>query len=181
MFILIGLGNPGKEYERTRHNLGFLMVDYLQTQWHFPRFQLDKTFQAELSRGNFLNQDIILVKPQTFMNLSGQSAQAIKQFYKLDSKQFGVVYDELDLPWGKFRMRKEGSSAGHNGIKSIMAALSSDQFYRFRMGIKPESYFAGEERKTPVLARFSKAEEESMPDFFVEAQKAIETELSSLK
>lgn len=180
MFILMGLGNPGQEYERTRHNLGFLMLDCLQTSWHFPRFRLDKHFQAEVSQGQLAGKDILLVKPQTFMNLSGQSAQIIKLFYKLDSTQFGIVYDEMDLPWGKIRVRKDGSSAGHNGIKSIIAALGSDKFLRFRMGIQPENYIAGSERRTPVLARFSNAEEESMGEIFNDMQKVIESELGSL-
>ncbi len=181
MFVIIGLGNPGKDYERTRHNMGFLMVDCLQTSWKFPRFSLDKDFQAEISKGKWQDQDIILVKPQTFMNLSGQSAQAIKQFYKLTSQQFGIVYDELDLPWGKLRIRKEGSSAGHNGIKSIITGLGSEEFYRFRIGIKPESYLPGQERRTPVLERFSKVEEASLAAIFDQTQKAIESELGSLK
>lgn len=180
MFVIVGLGNPGKEYEMTRHNMGFLMVDCLQTGWHFPRFSLDKHFQAEISRGQFAGQDILLVKPQTFMNLSGQSVQAIQQFYKLLSTQFAIVYDELDLPWGKIRVRKDGSSAGHNGIKSVIAALGSEQFYRFRIGMRPESYVDGQERRTPVLERFNKQEEADMSKVFDQVQKEIENHLATL-
>ena len=117
MIVIVGLGNPGKEYEHTRHNVGFDFLDFLQTTWKFPRFHIDKAFQAEVSKGKFQDQDILLVKPQTFMNLSGQAVQAIQHFYKLSPEQFWIVYDELDLPVGKLRVRKNGSSAGHNGIK----------------------------------------------------------------
>ncbi len=181
MIVLVGLGNPGAEYERTRHNAGFLCLEYLQTSWQFPRFHADKHFQAEISRGQLLEEDILLVKPQTFMNLSGQSVLAIKQFYKLSPEQFWIVYDEMDLPLGKLRIRKEGSSAGHNGIKSIMAALGAEHFYRFRIGIRPEHYQAGEERQTSVLGRFSSADEELLYKVFDEVKVGIEKELRALR
>ncbi|MBI4836260.1 MAG: aminoacyl-tRNA hydrolase [Candidatus Abawacabacteria bacterium] len=180
MIVIVGLGNPGKDYQYTRHNAGFLCLDALQTAWQFPQFHSDKHFQAEIAKGKMHDQDILLVKPQTFMNLSGQSVLAVQQFYKLPVNHFWLVYDELDLPIGKVRIRKDGSSAGHNGIKSIIAALGSDQFYRFRIGVKPEHYQPGMERQSTVLERFSVQEEEHLFNVFGEVQKAIEKELITI-
>lgn len=177
MIVVVGLGNPGKEFENTRHNAGFMCLDYLQTAWHFPQFHLDKHFQAEISKGKVEAQEVLIVKPQTFMNLSGQSVQAICHFYKLSSENFWVVYDELDLPLGKIRVRKEGSSAGHNGIKSIIAALATDKFYRFRIGIKPEAFSPGQEKRTSVLGHFGASDEETLFAAFDDVKKAIEAEL----
>jgi PTH1 family peptidyl-tRNA hydrolase len=177
MLILVGLGNPGQEYERTRHNIGFLMLDCLQTSWKFPQFKLEKKFQAEISKGLLFGETILLVKPQTFMNLSGQSVQQLQQFYKLEPQQFWLVYDELDLPYGKIRVRKDGSPAGHNGIKSVIAALGTDQFYRFRIGICPEHYQPGQERQSVVLGRFSADEDAVMGEIFQQVQQSIEQEI----
>lgn len=173
MIVIVGLGNPGKEYENTRHNAGFLCLDYLQTNWKFPQFRINKDYQAEISKGKWYGQDILLVKPQTFMNLSGQTVQAIKQFYKLQPAQFWIVYDELDLPVGKLRIRTEGSSAGHNGIKSIIAALATDQFYRFRIGIQPEEFDPSREKQSVVLGKFSVEEEERLFAVFDEVQREM--------
>jgi len=174
MIVLVGLGNPGKEYEKTRHNAGFLCLDYLQTSWKFPQFHLDKSFQAEVSKSKWLDEDILLVKPQTFMNLSGQSVQAIAQFYKLPPTQFWIVYDELDLPVGKLRVRKEGSSAGHNGIKSIMAALATEQFTRFRIGVQPENFNPSSEKQSVVLSRFTESEEDKLFTIFDQVKQELE-------
>lgn len=175
MIVIVGLGNPGKEYEKTRHNAGFLCLDYLQTSWHFPQFHLDRNYQAEVTKAKCLDHDVLLVKPQTFMNLSGQTVQAIQQFYKLPSEKFWIVYDELDLPVGKLRIRQEGSSAGHNGIKSIIAALGTDKFYRFRIGVQPESFDPSREKQSVVLSRFNSTEEEKLFATFEEANTQIQT------
>lgn len=175
MIVIVGLGNPGKEYKKTKHNIGFLFLDMLQTGWKFPSFHFDKHFNAEVSKGVYEGQDILLVKPQTFMNLSGQAVQSIQQFYKLQPEEFWIVYDELDLPWGKFRIRTEGSSAGHNGIKSIIAALGSEKFSRFRIGIQPDNFELGQERKSTVLSTFTKEEEKHMIDIFEQVEKEMKT------
>ncbi len=179
MIVIVGLGNPGKEYEKTKHNIGFLFLDMISTSWKLPAFHLDKDFNAEISKGTYENQDILLVKPQTFMNLSGQAVLAIQQFYKLSPEDFWIVYDELDLPWGKIRIRKEGSSAGHNGIKSIIAALGSEKFHRFRIGIQPEHFEPGQERQSTVLGKFSKDEQKQMIDIFEKVETEMKQILSS--
>lgn len=177
MIVIIGLGNPGKEYEKTKHNIGFLFLEMLQTQWKFPEFHFDKHFNAEIAKGSFEGKDILLVKPQTFMNLSGQSALAIQQFYKLKPEDFWIVYDELDLPWGTIRVRTEGSSAGHNGIKSIIAGLGSEKFHRFRIGIKPEHFEPGQERQSTVLSKFTKEEQKEMIEIFNQVETGMRKSL----
>ncbi|HKZ37406.1 MAG TPA: aminoacyl-tRNA hydrolase [Chryseolinea sp.] len=179
MIVIVGLGNPGKEYEKTKHNIGFLFLDMIQTDWKFPKFHLDKHFTAEISKGTYEGQDILLVKPQTFMNVSGQAVLSIQQFYKLQPENFWIVYDELDLPWGKIRIRTEGSSAGHNGIKSIIAALGSEQFHRFRIGIQPEHFEPGQERQGTVLSKFTKEEQKQMVDIFEQVEEEMKTILNS--
>jgi PTH1 family peptidyl-tRNA hydrolase len=122
-YLIIGLGNPGKEYEATRHNIGFACLDHLANKLDFP------DWIANTVGGN----RVILIKPTTFMNLSGEAAQAVSQFYKLAPSQMLAVYDELDIPFGQIRTRIGGSSAGHNGVKSLIEHLGED-FGRVRIG-----------------------------------------------
>ncbi len=135
MKLIIGLGNPGKDYARTRHNVGFQVVDFLCASWGFPAFAPHKKFSAELSEGSLGGEKVILVKPATFMNLSGTAARALLDFYKLTAADIFVIQDELDIPFGTHRLATDSSAAGHNGIKNIIEQLGTQAFTRLRVGI----------------------------------------------
>lgn len=133
MFLFVGLGNPGKEYERNRHNVGFMAVDQIARDYNFPDFK--KKYSGEYSEGNIGNQKIAILKPQTFMNLSGRSVAPCVNFYKIPLNQVFVFYDELDLEPCKIRIKSGGGSGGHNGIKSLDECLGDPHYTRVRIGI----------------------------------------------
>ncbi|MFA6304267.1 MAG: aminoacyl-tRNA hydrolase [Patescibacteria group bacterium] len=135
MKLIIGLGNPGKDYLKTRHNTGFMALDALQANWHAPNFSLNKKFKAEISELETNGQKIILAKPQTFMNASGEAIQAIVAYFKIKPEDIWVIYDDVDLPLGKIRIGQFESAGGHNGLKSIIECLGVKNFIRFRIGI----------------------------------------------
>lgn len=132
MRLFVGLGNPGAKYQNNRHNIGFMAVDEIVRRHNFSGWS--KKFQGELSEGNFEGQRVLLLKPLTFMNLSGQSVQAAAAFYKITLDDIIVLHDELDLTPSKVRVKKGGGSGGHNGIKSIDGHLGQD-YWRVRLGI----------------------------------------------
>jgi PTH1 family peptidyl-tRNA hydrolase len=166
MKAIIGLGNPGKEYENTRHNVGFMIVDRLREQWNFSDFSLNKKFDAEISEGLRGGKKILLAKPQTFMNLSGTSVRKILDFYKLSPDDIVVIQDELDLPIGTHKVATDSSSAGHNGIKDIIKHLGTQRFKRLRVGIATPQQDASCLRGAHdfVLGSFSREEEETLRD-----------------
>lgn len=133
MKLIVGLGNPGSEYQDTRHNIGFMVVDKLAKELTTPAAVWDtkKDLKSMIARAG----DIILAKPTTYMNNSGLAVKAIMSFYKLEPGDIWVIHDDIDLPLGKIRIREGGSSAGHNGIESIMKMVGTDKFLRFRLGI----------------------------------------------
>jgi len=140
MKIIVGLGNLGKQYENTRHNVGFLAMDKIVEKMAQKdikvEFRLENKFEAEIAKIKLGNEDVILVKPQTFMNLSGKAVKKVVDFYKINpAKDLIVIYDDIDLPLAKVRIRSEGSSAGHNGLQSIIDELGTDRFMRVRIGI----------------------------------------------
>lgn len=133
MYIIIGLGNPGRKYENTRHNLGFITIDRLASKHDI---KVDKIkFKALVGDGRIAGQKVLLVKPQTYMNLSGESVREVVNYYKTEPEEIIVIYDDLDLPLGNLRIRKSGSAGTHNGMKSVVYQLKSDQFPRVRIGI----------------------------------------------
>ncbi len=136
MFLLIGLGNPGKEYANTRHNIGFSCLEYIRTQWKFPAFRENSSFRAECSEEKIGTEKVILARPKTFMNRSGDAAQKIAHFYKIEPRNIIVIHDDLDIPLGKVRESFGSRSAGHNGVEDIIGALGTKDFFRFRIGIK---------------------------------------------
>ncbi|HUR37809.1 MAG TPA: aminoacyl-tRNA hydrolase [Terriglobales bacterium] len=139
MKLIVGLGNPGAEYELTPHNMGFLVIDQIAEDCKVK--VVNRHCRALTARAKFGGQDVLLVKPETFMNLSGTSIRALVEKYgeEMDvSKDLIVVYDELDFPLGTIRIKERGSSAGHNGIESILGSLGTDEFLRVRVGISPE-------------------------------------------
>lgn len=137
MYIIVGLGNPGKKYENTRHNMGFIAVDLLAEKYGI---KVDKIkFKALVGEGRIAGQKVLLVKPQTYMNLSGQSVMEVMNFYKEDIENLIVIYDDIDIPTGTIRLRKKGSAGTHNGMRNIVYLLQEDGFPRIRVGIGSES------------------------------------------
>ncbi len=134
MKLIVGLGNPGKEYEGTRHNVGFMTIDRLANKLGLS-FKLETKFEGELATGNIGSNKVILLKPSTYMNLSGNSIIKVFNYYKINIEDLIIVYDDLDIPTGKIRIRQSGSAGGHNGIKSIIQSFSSSEFNRVRIGI----------------------------------------------
>ena len=132
MFLFIGLGNKGSRYLNNRHNIGFSFIDYLVKKYHFSK--VNNKLKSNLYKGNILNNTILLSKPQTMMNLSGESVKLVKNFYKIDIDNIFVFHDELDLDIGKIKFKFGGSSAGHNGIKNIDKHIGNE-YYRIRIGI----------------------------------------------
>ena len=132
--MIVGLGNPGKEYEATRHNVGFWLLDELAWQWK-ATFKDEKKFFGEVARVSRLEGDVWLIKPMTFMNRSGQAVAALAQFYKIKPEEILVVHDELDIECGRIKFKLGGGNGGHNGLKDIQARLGTPNFYRLRLGI----------------------------------------------
>lgn len=159
MKIIIGLGNPGKQHENTRHNLGFLVLDKIAENLQAQRdFKENKRLKSEILKTTLGNEVVILAKPKTFMNLSGQAVQAILSFHKASIKNLLVIHDDLDLPLGKIRFSRESGPAGHNGVSSIIESLGTNDFIRLRVGIATESNLATR-NKNFVLGKFSSEEE----------------------
>jgi PTH1 family peptidyl-tRNA hydrolase len=133
MKLIVGLGNPGKKYEGTRHNMGFMAIDLLSDQ---AQIDVDKeVFHGLMGRGKIYDEDVILFKPTTFMNLSGTAVQEVVHYFKIALEDIVVIYDDMAIPIGFIRLRKEGSSGGHKGMQNIIDCLSSDQIKRIRVGI----------------------------------------------
>jgi len=132
--LIVGLGNPGKEYEATRHNAGFWLVERLAADGHAP-FRAEAKFHGLAAKASLERQEVWLLKPQTYMNASGRSVAALAGFYKIAPAEILVVHDELDLPPGAAKLKKGGGHAGHNGLRDIAAALKTPDFWRLRLGI----------------------------------------------
>jgi PTH1 family peptidyl-tRNA hydrolase len=163
--IIAGLGNPGKEYIGTRHNIGFEVINALADKQDFDPWMEKKDLKCLLTTKTLGSTRVILVKPTTFMNISGEAVQAVSHFYKVDPAHLLVVHDELDIPFGQIRTRVGGSSAGHNGIKSVTQHLGED-YGRVRIGVKAETRM---EASDFVLAKFSKEEQEHIPELIKES------------
>ena len=153
MKLIVGLGNIGKEYENTRHNMGFMLVDRYLEYKNIP-LKFKEKFNAMYIETNINGEKVIFIKPTTYMNNSGMAVRAFLDFYKLDVQDILVISDDLDLDLGKFRLRRNGSSGGHNGLKSIISHLNSDDFKRLRIGISNDK----DDVINYVLSKFSKKE-----------------------
>lgn len=172
--LVVGLGNPGKEYDGTRHNIGFAAVDhFVGSHDEFSAWVAKKDLHCQITTGNLGGTRVIVIKPSTFMNDSGRAVQAVQNFYKVGNAQTLVVHDELDIPFGQLRTRLGGGTAGHNGLKSIIHQ-TGDDFGRLRIGIDSEHRTKTEE-KDFVLKSFSKAEQGDLPKLYAETN-AILTE-----
>ncbi|MEB3223800.1 MAG: aminoacyl-tRNA hydrolase [Candidatus Sericytochromatia bacterium] len=162
MKLVVGLGNPGAGYADTRHNVGWLVLDALADALGAEPFKADKRHRAEVADARDGARRLHLVKPQTYMNLSGESVGALMRFWKLTPKDVLVVYDDLAIPLGTVRVRPDGSAGGHNGIKSLLAHLGTPTFDRVRVGIGPQP--AGMKSEVFVLGRWSPSERLLLPE-----------------
>jgi PTH1 family peptidyl-tRNA hydrolase len=160
--LIIGLGNPGKEYDGTRHNIGFACLEAFAGTGEFQPWIDKKNLKCQESNGMLGDTKVILVKPTTFMNLSGEAVSAIANFYKLGAEKIIVVHDELDIPFGQIRLRAGGSSAGHNGLKSVIQHIG-EGFGRVRIGIGPKEPEQIDSADF-VLGRFSKDQQSHMSE-----------------
>lgn len=171
MYIIVGLGNPTKEYQNTRHNIGFDVIDKIADTYSIS--VLEKKHKALVGKGIINGQKVILAKPQTYMNLSGESVRELVDYYKVDEEtELIIIYDDISLDVGQLRIRKKGSAGGHNGIKSIIQHLGTETFPRIKMGVgeKPKGYDLADY----VLGHFKKEERVIMDESAVLAVKAIE-------
>lgn len=174
MKVFVGLGNPGRQYEETRHNIGFMVIDELADMWNIPLTQ--SKFKGIFGQGTINGEKVLLLKPLTYMNLSGECVRPLLDFYKLDVEDLVVIYDDLDLPAGKLRLRQKGSAGGHNGIKSLIQHLGTQNFNRIRMGIdRPKN---GPSISDYVLGKFHAEERPAIDDSVKKAAEACEENLS---
>ena len=175
MFIIAGLGNPSRKYEGTRHNVGFDVIDRISEKYNIS---VDtKKHLALTGKGIIENQKVLLVKPQTYMNLSGESIRSAVDFYKADAAgELIVIYDDVALAPGQLRIREKGSAGGHNGMKNIIACLGTQEFTRIRVGVgeKPDGYDLADY----VLGHFTRAEREQMEEGYDRAADAVRLILS---
>lgn len=169
MYIIVGLGNPGSRYAHTRHNVGFDTIDILADRYGISVD--NKKFKALWGKGVIEGQRVVLAKPQTYMNLSGESVRQLIDFYKIDeTEELIVIYDDISLEPGQLRIRVKGSAGGHNGIKSIIAHLGGQDFKRIKVGVGEKPL--GFDLADYVLSRFSKAERESVEEALQRAAEA---------
>lgn len=171
MFVIVGLGNPGKEYEETRHNTGFMVLDALAEKYNIDVKKVK--CKALLGQGEINGEKVILVKPQTFMNLSGQAVAEVLNFYKVDKENFVVIFDDIDLPVGKLRVKERGSAGTHNGVKSIVSSLGTTEFKRVKVGVGKQR--PGEDLVNHVLGKFSKEDRALLDESIEKAVGAVET------
>lgn len=184
MKIMVGLGNPAEKYDGTRHNLGFEVVDQFYKRIANGLWQMEKKFNAEVLQVNYPLDDthypLLLVKPQTFMNNSGEAVAKIVRFFKVDTKDVIVVHDDLDLFLGKMKVRLGGGAGGHHGVESVIAKLGSDQFVRVRLGIGTDQGFLGEHKRINfnaehfVMERFLASERSKVKSMLKHGLQAIE-------
>jgi len=175
MILIVGLGNPGIKYKKTRHNVGFLTIDNLQKINQLPPWHFEKKFDSEISQGKINQKKVTLAKPQTYMNNSGVAVKKLIRNLKLKIENLIVIHDDLDLVLGKFKLQKGRGSAGHKGVKSIIDALGTKDFWRLRIGIKPP--FLKEKKREWVnkfvLENFTKEEEKIIQGVIKEAIKGL--------
>ncbi len=158
MYVIVGLGNPGKQYNKTRHNVGFDVIDMLAKEYGISVTKIKH--KALIGEGRIGTEKVLLVKPQTYMNLSGETLIDIYNYYKVDLENIVVIYDDIDLDVGKLRIRKKGSAGTHNGMRSIVKCLGSTEFPRVRVGVsKP---MPGQNLADFVLSRFRKEEADDL-------------------
>jgi len=170
MYLIVGLGNPEEEYSKTRHNMGFNTINKLSQQYNIDVKQ--NKFQALCGSGIIEKEKVILLKPQTYMNLSGNSVKEVVDFYKIEKEKILVIYDDMDIDPGKIKIRKKGSSGGHNGIKSIIQMIGTEDFTRIRVGIGRPIH-KGDEINY-VIGAIPEVELKKLEEGIEKAQKAVD-------
>ena len=173
MYLIVGLGNPGDEYARTRHNLGFMLIDKLAAEANTTVKR--KECQSLVGNAVIEAERVVLVKPQTFMNLSGDALGCLTAKYAADTISLVVISDDLALPFGTIRLRERGSAGGHNGLKSIIGVLGTNEFIRLRIGIQPEHPL--NDAKRFVLSEFSGVEKEKLDEVLDRTAEALRSVL----
>ncbi len=169
MLLVAGLGNPGPKYAGNRHNVGFMVVERLAERWGVGGFR--EKFKGRFAKGTFADEDVVLLEPLTYMNLSGESVQKALAFFKVGLGELLVVHDELDLPFGELRIKVGGGTAGHNGLRSIVGQCGGNGFTRVRVGIgRPRSGSV----EGYVLSDFSRDEQATLPDLVERAAQMVE-------
>lgn len=165
MNLVVGLGNPEKKYQKTRHNIGFIVIDRLfaSESGEFEKFKASKKIKAEVAKGKYVEEEVILAKPQTFMNKSGEAVAKLVKYYKADLHNLVVIHDDIDLPLGKIRISQTASSAGQKGVQDIIDKLGSNEFIRLRIGIKSD--LQGQiPTEDFVLQKFDKTEQKNIDE-----------------
>jgi len=170
-WLIAGLGNPGPEYESTPHNIGFMVVDSVAAANGIRIGRREKS--ALVGLGTIAGQQVVLAKPQTFMNLSGSSVKALSDLYAVEPARVLLVYDELDLPWTTMKIRPKGSAAGHNGVKSVIASLGTNEFPRVRLGIHPGHPIR--DGAQFVLGPFKRSQQKELEETVDRARAAVES------
>ena len=171
MKLIVGLGNPGTRYQRSRHNFGFMLIDYLAKTYKLPKPK--NKFSSSLYQGLICNQQVILQCPQTFMNRSGEAIIQLTNYYKILIKDILILFDDVDLPFGSIRYRQKGSAGTHNGMKSIIEHFKRHDFSRLRLGIKTD--YRIPDLSDFVLSPFSSMEQENLSPIFNDAKIQIES------
>jgi len=177
LYLIVGLGNPGKEYAGTRHNAGFLLAEHLGQRWQ-ANWNLEKKFSSRVAKVERDGRKIILAQPQTFMNHSGEAVAALSNFYRLPSEKILIVVDDADLPLGEIRLRSSGSSGGHHGLESIEHHLATRNFPRLRIGIGRRTS-DGRQITNYVLGQFATEERELVEKVLARAGEQVECWLSA--
>lgn len=169
MYLIVGLGNPEKDYAGTRHNMGFDVINEISKEYNIP---VEKSkFKGLYGSGIIENEKVILLKPQTFMNLSGESVREIMDFYKISTEEVIIIYDDVDIPVGNIRIRKTGSAGSHNGMKSVVSHLGTSNFYRIRVGIgSPDENV---DMINYVIGHVSKEEHKILEEGITKAKNAV--------
>lgn len=176
MKVIVGLGNPGGEYAETRHNAGFLVVDMLAESL---KLDFRAKYQGLVAEGQINGERFFLLKPQTYMNLSGRAVRELTNFYKIPGPEILVIHDDMDLPLGKIRFREKGSPGGHNGIRSIIGELGTEEFWRLKIGVgRPPAQW---DPARYVLTPFAKEEIPALEEVLARAEKAVPMWLSGEK
>lgn len=169
MYLIVGLGNPEQEYSNTRHNMGFDTINQISTKYNIETKK--SKFQGLYGKGKIEDEDVILLKPQTYMNLSGICIKQFVEFYKIDKEEILIIYDDMDIEPGKIKIKKKGSSGGHNGMKSIIQELGTEEFHRIRIGIgKP---LEEQDKINYVIGKIQQQEILKLHEGVEEAEKAV--------
>jgi len=181
MILIIGLGNPGFKYRKTRHNIGFMALDSFQKENNFPKFRQNKKAKAEITKGEINGQEVFLAKPQTFMNNSGSAVKFLTKENGFNKNTLIVAHDDFDLPFAEVKISQNISSGGHKGVQSIIDALKTQNFTRARIGIRPiieglssEADSTNLKAENFVLKRFSKQEEKKLAEILTQAVRTMQ-------